>query len=94
MFLFGNLLPNGGFYFFKMEEKGCWVFSGKISHFLKKNKSRFYIKFQNLDKNIERALNCFYFHFFINIQIWLNILMDDHNFTNFTKLKERKKKVV
>jgi len=36
MFLFGKLLPNGDFVFFKMEEKGCWVFSGKISHFLKK----------------------------------------------------------
>ncbi len=35
MFSFCKRLPNGEF-FFKMEEKGCWVFSGKISHFLEK----------------------------------------------------------
>jgi hypothetical protein len=35
MFLFCKHLPNDDF-FFEMEEKGCWVFGGKISHFLEK----------------------------------------------------------
>ncbi len=62
----------------------------KIENFLKM--AEFYPKFQWVANNKRRVLKVFYFHNFLNCQIWLNHLIDDHHFSYITKLKKKLKK--
>ncbi len=51
--------------------------------------SDFYDKFQQVAKNIEGFCFLFYFHIQSVAKIWLNHLIDDHHFSQMTKLGKK-----